>query len=258
MSAPSLEPSEVVLPVTFGRRLHFVWLALMVAIFTFISVTGVMIHRIFQPSLYTFFIWSRFWARAILKTTGIRVVAEHVPDLPKNESYIFIGNHQNALDVLVASGYMPIPFGYLAKVELKSAPLIGLVLNAFCVFVDRTTARKALESLKEAAEIIRSGHSVLIFPEGQRAWSNQLGTFLRGAYDLAVTAGVPLVPFTLKDNYLVVDERRYVSRPGTVHLAFHPILPVAGCTKKDIPDLLAASESVIRGADLLPDAGAIT
>jgi 1-acyl-sn-glycerol-3-phosphate acyltransferase len=143
------------------------------------------------------------------------------------------------IDIIACAAAIPHDYGYAAKAELRSVPFIGSVLErCACVFVDRSNPRRAVQSIREAAALIRGGNSVLVYPEGERTYGPYLLPFMRGAFMLAVEAGVPLVPVVQLDNYAALDEKRRVARPGTVHVVIGEPIPTAGYTRKDIPELV--------------------
>lgn len=234
-----------VLPVRLIYRFWFVWMTIWASVCTIFFCTAVLIHNLFEPSLKTFHFWSKWWGRFILWGCGMHVKVKYHALLNQNQPYVFISNHQNLLDVLVDAGFIPNAFGFLAKIELQSAPFIGQVLKTFCVFVDRSTPRKAIESLQKGSEIVRNGHSVVVYPEGERTWSNEMVKWMRGAFDLAIGAGVPIVPLTLVNLYQHCDERRYLGKWGTLHLVIHEPISTADKTRKDIPKLMEDVESVV-------------
>lgn len=237
--------TEDVLKADLGTKLWFVWMVVWGSLCLAFFSTGVMIHHIFEPTLEVFHRWSGAWARTTLRGFGMQVrVTQHAPLDPK-QPYIFVSNHQNSLDILVEAGFVPVPFGFLAKTELRSVPFLGQVLKTFCVFVDRSTPRKALESLKQGGEIIQAGHSILVYPEGERTWSNEMVEWMRGAFDLAINAGVPIVPVTLVDNYRLLDERCYIGTVGCLHCIIHPPFSLEGKSRKDIPQIMEQVKAIV-------------
>jgi 1-acyl-sn-glycerol-3-phosphate acyltransferase len=159
---------------------------------------------------------------------------------------VLLANHQNGMDIPAVAAVLPIDFGFVAKAGLENSPLLGPALrNSPSVFVDRRDPRRSLESLKRAAGQVRDGNSVLVFPEGKRSYSGHLGTFMKGAFVLAVEAGVPLVPISIVDSAARYDESRWASRPGVIHLVVGKPIPLSGMTRKDIPDLMRQAREAI-------------
>ena len=236
--------------VSFWTRLIFVWAIAWAAFVTVPCTAAILLHNAFRPTARTFKRWAGLWAQLILIGAGVKVRSTARSALPPEQPVVFVANHQNELDIVTLLVGIDHPFGFMAKAELRRVPFLGSVLKrTACLFVDRSDPRRAVESIREAAERIRAGHSVLIFCEGERSFSPALLPFHRGAFLLAVEAGVPLVPVTVIDNYRVLDERRAVGRVGTVHMTVGAPIPVAGRTRADVPALMEEVRAVMR-ADL--------
>lgn len=222
-----------------GTRLHFVWSVLWAAFWTVIFAPIAIVHAALQPGARTLQRWIQPWARAILWGMGIRLHVEAHTSLDPSQPVVFIANHQNALDILTTAVGIPTPFGFTAKAELRRMPFIGSVLaHTACVFVDRSTPRRAVQTVAEAGRQIRAGNAVLVFAEGRRTWTNELAPFLRGAFLLAIEAAVPLVPVVLDGDVGVLDERVWASRPGHVRLVVGSPIATTACSRKDVPALM--------------------
>ena len=224
---------------TLGARLGFAWGAVWVLVWTMIFSPCVVIHSALVPGAKTFKLWAGLWGRIILFGMGVRWRAEDRARLTPGQPVVFAVNHQNSIDILVASAAIPYPFGFAAKAGLRKLPFIGWVLGrTACIFVDRSTPRRAAESLVEAAERIRHGDAVLLYPEGGRSFSSTLDPFQRGAFVLAVKAGVPLVPVALVGDHALLDERRGLFRPGRVRVVIGEPIMMEGRRAADVPALM--------------------
>lgn len=244
-AAPKLEGDAP--RVSFWTRLIFFWALAWAAVVTVPCTAAILIHNAFRPTARTFKRWAGLWAHLILIGAGVKVDSRVRAELDPDHPVVFVANHQNELDIVTLLVGIPHPFGFMAKAELRRVPFLGSVLKrTACLFVDRSDPRRAVQSIREAAETIRAGHSVLIFCEGGRSFSRRLLPFHRGAFLLAVEAGVPLVPVTVLDNYRVLDERRAVGRVGTVHMVVGEPISVADKTRADIPALMDSVQSVMQ------------
>lgn len=246
-SSPSLPPAHAgALPLhrvapqkTLGTVLWFGWTAVWLAFWTILLSPGVVLHSMVQPTTRTFKRWMAVWSRLVLFSCGIRLQTDIAMPLDPEQPVVLVANHQNALDIVTTAAGVPYPFGFTAKEALRKVPFVGWVLrHTACVFVDRSTPRKALQSLTEAGEEIRKGHSVLVFCEGVRTWRTTLAPFLRGAFLLAVEAGVPVVPVVVDGNAGLYDERRGVARPGVTRLAVGTPISTEGLGRDDVPALM--------------------
>jgi 1-acyl-sn-glycerol-3-phosphate acyltransferase len=207
-----------------------------------------------RPGAATLQRWMQPWARLILWGIGVRLTTELCGRLDPDAPVVFVANHQNALDILTTAVGIPTPFGFTAKAELRRMPFVGAVLaHTACVFVDRSTPRRAIQTVAEAGATIREGNSVLVFAEGRRTWEPALAPFLRGAFMLAVEAGVPLVPVAIHGDSGLLDERVGASRPGTVRLVIGTPISTGGCSRKDVPALMETVRSWMEAQLLLPE-----
>jgi 1-acyl-sn-glycerol-3-phosphate acyltransferase len=171
---------------------------------------------------------ARSWARIILRALGVRVEvggSENVPPGPA----VYAANHGSALDIPILFGYLPVDFRIIHKRSLYLIPILGWALYlGGHIGIDRANAFRARRSLGAAAERIRGGTSVAVFPEGTRSPDARVRPFKRGSFVLAAEAGVPVVPVSLLGVKAVVPQGIRTLRPGTVHLRVHPAIPQAG------------------------------
>lgn len=202
------------------------------------AVAQLVSHQ-FDPSARNFKRCSGLWARVILRLSGIRVDVHDRARLDPEQPYVFVSNHQNLLDILALSAALPYPFGFVAKEELARVPFLGFAIrNSASVFIDRSDPRSAVNSLKKAGERIRSGNSVLLFAEGTRSFSDRLQPLKKGAFAVAVEAGVAMVPVVIRDAYRLMNEQQRLMKAGTIHITLGEPIPLNGKTRRDIPKLM--------------------
>jgi 1-acyl-sn-glycerol-3-phosphate acyltransferase len=158
---------------------------------------------------------------------------------------VLASNHQSLVDTPIVFAYLPLSFRILYKKSLNRIPFLGwhLFLSGH-IGVERENPSKARKSLDDAAERIRSGTSVVVFPEGTRSFDGAMRSFRKGSFRLAVKAGIPVVPLTIDGSHLVMRRGRVTVYPGRVTLTIGSPLPVDGLTDADAR---ALSEKV-RGA----------
>ena len=232
-------------PPTAAGRAWFGWLLACTAFFSAALSPGLVLQSAARPTAATFRAWMRPWARAIFQCTGIRLrVIERVA-LPAGP-VVLVANHQNALDIPATAAGVSRPFLYVARHELRSWPIVGWVLEkSACIFIRRDNPREALKSLAAAADRVRGGESVLLFPEGGRSHGHGLAPFMRGPFLLAIEAGVPVVPVALVGHTGVVDETTKAARPGEIHLVLGEPIPTAGLRRRDASALGARVRSAL-------------
>lgn len=238
--AASTEPAKVS-PIrsTLGTKLLFVWFGVVASLWTVPMAIAQVVSHQFDPSARNFKRMARLWGVVILRLCGIRVRVYDRAALQTNAPLVFVSNHQNLLDILALSAALPYPFGFLAKEELARVPFLGLAIrNSASVFIDKRDARRAMTSLKAAGERIRGGNSVLVFAEGTRSYGSSLQPLKKGAFAVAVEAGVQMVPVTILDAYRLMNEKKRLMRPGTIRIVIGEPIDLAGHTRRDIPRLM--------------------
>ena len=163
---------------------------------------------------------ARIWGRFFLWLSGSKVEVIYKDreafDAIKDQPVVLVANHQSNMDIPLVLGYFPIPVGFVAKKEMKTWPIMGLWMKKIgCVFLDRKNPREGIKSIKEAAENIRKGYSVVIFPEGTRSADGEIGEFKKGSFKLAIDTNVNIIPITIEGT---ID----VHRKGTFMVNKNP------------------------------------
>jgi 1-acyl-sn-glycerol-3-phosphate acyltransferase len=120
-------------------------------------------------------------------------------------------------------------------------------LRAFPVQIDSSDSRAA----REAIRILQSGEAVMIFPEGGRSLDGGVGRFKPGAFRLAVSLGVPVLPVTIAGGHQAWPPGRSLPRPGTITITYHPLAyPDAGHDAREAARDLAERTRAIIAASL--------
>lgn len=154
--------------------------------------TGPQIERVIDA-------WSRAWLRA----AGVELNVLGAERVDPSRSYIVVANHSSALDIMACFLGVPLPIRFLAKKELFQIPLVSPAMRAIgIVEVDRQARVAVREQInQQAKELVASGRSVIIFPEGTRSRDGALGPFKKGAFTIAVRSGLPVLPVTIHGGY---------------------------------------------------------
>jgi len=193
-----------------------------------VALTGVAIllaAPFFGPTR-SFFGIGKLWARQALWFCGASWRSEgwdKVPEAIRNGSRpaIFMSNHESYLDPPLLMGAIPVPAVYVAKKGVKWTPFVGWAAWAGgMIFIDRGNNKKAALSMARAAEEIRRGKNVVIFPEGTRTKNGRMGVFKKGGFRLASEAGVPIVPMATVGGWEVLPRGALRPRPGRIHVIF--------------------------------------
>jgi 1-acyl-sn-glycerol-3-phosphate acyltransferase len=160
-----------------------IYLSIIALIVSLFDRKGERVHRV-----------GRFWTTMHLKVSGITVLIDGLDNIQK-PPYIFMCNHQSALDIYSLQSFLPLSFKWIAKRQLFFVPFVGWAMKAAkYISLDRENPREALKAIEDAARKIREGMNIVIFPEGTRSMDGALLPFKKGGFSLALRAGVPIVP----------------------------------------------------------------
>ncbi len=162
----------------------------------------------------------RTWARLCMRMAGITYEVTGLENVPLNQTVVFCANHASQVDILVLYCMLPVSIRFLAKKELFSVPFFGVVMRvAGHIPIDRSGGRAAVKSLNDAAEKIRSGASVVIFPEGTRSRDGRLQPFKTGGIQVAIRSKCPIVPVAILGSYEILPRSTIWIRPGHIKVA---------------------------------------
>ena len=124
---------------------------------------------------------ARTWSWLILATTGVRVRTSGVDRVPPYGSYVFASNHQSIYDIPILFTNMPFQLRIIAKASLGAFPVLGWHLRyTGHLLVDRT--RAGVATLRQVAQLIQHGHSLIVFPEGTRSVDGRVSRFKGGLF----------------------------------------------------------------------------
>ncbi len=214
------------------------FLLLFVPFTLFVIVTGVPITFL-DPTGKFLHAYGKIWGRVALRIAGTTVEVHGAEKIPGDTPLIFMGNHQSNFDILTLYAGLPHHFSWIAKQELFRIPLFGYAMKrAGYLPLDRSDGRRALKTMEFAAQKIRNGVSVIIFPEGTRSMDGKLIPFKRGGFLLAARAGVPIVPFTINGSATVNPPKQLKISPGKITLRFGDPISTEGATGKRRDDLI--------------------
>ncbi len=191
------------------------------------------------------------WIRWIFSTCGIRVETHGLEHVDSSGSYVVMCNHQSVIDIGALVVSLPVTWRFVAKRELTRVPFFGWALRlSDHIIIDRGDRERAVESLRQAAERIRAGISVVIFPEGTRSEDGELRSFKSGGFHLALEAGVPILPVTVSGSQQITPKGSLRVESGLVATRFGPPIPTEGLTTADRAALKdRVREAILAGFD---------
>ncbi len=199
------------------------------------DATGRMQHRV-----------AVLWARIVLRVCMVRVEVSGLENLDPGRSYVFCCNHFSLIDTPVLFANMPREFRVLARHNLWRIPFLGWHLNrAGHIPVRRESPRAAARNLGEAAEKLREGDSILMFPEGGRTRQPVMRKFKPGAAYIAIKAQVPIVPMGLVGTRKILPPASSHLHPGIAEVRVGKPIPTRGLSSRDANQLITEVQEKI-------------
>lgn len=189
-----------------------------------------------------------FWSRSVLWLLLVPIKVTGRENVDSQKSYVFVANHQSFLDVFAVYGWLPNNFKWLMKKELRKIPFVGTACAvAGHIFVDRSNPRAAMESLTYIKAQLHDGMSTVIFPEGTRTKTGEMGRFKAGAFKIAMDMGLPVVPITLNGFYKSMPSGQFFVNPRS-RVSLHIGKPIDISQFTDINEaMVAVREKVAEG-----------
>jgi len=166
--------------------------------------------------------------RCITALAGTKVIVKGRENIPTDTAVLYVGNHRSYFDIVLTCSLFPRVTGYVAKIEMKKAPILSLWMkNIHCLFLDRKNIKEGLKTILAGVEEVKNGYSLCIFPEGTRNKIND--TFLpfkEGSLKIAEKGKVPIVPLTLVNTAQVFEDHLPRIKKTTVVIDFgEPVYP---------------------------------
>jgi 1-acyl-sn-glycerol-3-phosphate acyltransferase len=180
-------------------------------------------------------VWiGRTWISWIFRTCGVRVIVEGLDHVDRTQPYVFMSNHQSVLDIGALVLTLPVNWRFVAKRELTWVPFFGWALGlSDQIVIDRGNRTSAVRSLQRAAERVRGGISVIVFPEGTRSPTGRMREFKSGGFHLAIEAQVPILPATVSGSFHLIPKRSLKVQSGTIKVSYGRPIPTRGLGVED-------------------------
>lgn len=225
-----------------SQTLKFCVKILIIGVYSLIVPTCCSVVALFNPGSSKNLFLAQFFNR-LLRTEqmlGIRVErTDWFHLLEARRPFVVVSNHQSMLDVHVMVQYSPNGTAPIAKKSLLYVPIFGIV-SCLCgaVFINRSKGQATIDAMRKVGvEMKRKDTSLWIFPEGTRNNLDRVGDFKKGAFHLAIQAGVPVVPVVVYNTRNVIDTENYMFNGGVIRVKALPSIDTDGMTSNDVDDL---------------------
>ena len=159
------------------------------------------------------------WGKVIIRSLLLPVKVEGREHLEKDQSYVFVANHQGSFDIFLIYGFLNRNFKWMMKQALRKVPFLGFACErSHQIFVDKRGPSKIRKTYDDARQILKQGYSVTVFPEGARTFTGHMAQFRKGAFALADELQLPVVPLTINGSFDVLPRMK-----GFNFISWHPL-----------------------------------
>ena len=190
------------------------------------------------------------WGRLICWMTPVWVTVEGAENADPGRTYVVACNHQSQYDIFLVYGWLKLDLKWVLKAELRKAPGVGIGCEkAGHIFVERGNPEQTRKSISDALERVGDGVGVLFFVEGTRSKDGKLRPFKKGAFRVATSQNLPVLPVTIIGTRDIQKPKSMMIFPGKVRMVIHPVIEVDGGEDAvDIRELMTKTRAAIASA----------
>ncbi len=197
---------------------YIIYLALYSIIFIMCMIVYIFFYK--KVSLRFIHSFPKGTMRDICFFLRIKVKVFGKENIPKDNKFAIVANHQSMADILVIMNEIDAPIAFVAKKELSKIPILSFFMKRVgCEFIDRNDIKQSLRAINNATSKVAAGNPMLIFPEGTRAKDGVIKNFKAGSLRVATKAEAPILPVSIKDTYKV--RKKFPFKRSKVKLTIH-------------------------------------
>ena len=238
--------------IAFWLYQIYAWLVFIPLGLLLTLITGwvtVLVAMIWSPRVASRYIAAN-WGRLICWMTPVWVTVEGAENADPGRTYVVACNHQSQYDIFLVYGWLKLDLKWVLKAELRKVPGVGIGCEkAGHIFVDRGNPDKARNSISDALERVGDGVGVLFFVEGTRSQDGKLRPFKKGAFRVATSQKLPILPVTIIGTRDIQKPKSMMIFPGKVRMVIHPVIEVGdGEHAGDIRELMTQTRAAIVSA----------
>lgn len=187
------------------------------------------------------------WAKFVVHSAKLNITVEGLDKVPTDRPILFTPNHQSYADIpVLLYALSDFYFGFMMKISLAGVPFIGSISKMLkSVPVNQENPREAVKAIHKTIENIESGHSMLIFPEGKRGYSNTPDEFKNGAFKIVQKTNVTVVPVYIRNVFKVLEGSDGVVTPTDIKVTILDPIETKDMTRADVKDLHDRVHNVI-------------
>ena len=210
-------------------------------IYTFVSAAIVIVYGAFRPASPVHDAIVKRWSYVFLKIPPVRFTVEGSHNVDPAQRYVVVSNHLSMFDIPMLFYTLPLHGRFLSKKEVFRVPLVGRAMRTIGIIeIDRSSGQSSRQAINEGVRIAAErGYSLIIFPEGTRSRDGDLLRFKKGAFRIAIDAGLPILPVVLEGTDRVSKPGSKLFYPGEASVTILEPISTTDMTNKDNLNVLA-------------------
>ncbi|MBI3855844.1 MAG: 1-acyl-sn-glycerol-3-phosphate acyltransferase [Planctomycetes bacterium] len=190
---------------------------------------------------------ARWWCRLTVWSIFTRIRVLGAENVRPGEAYVYMANHASLLDTPALFSSLPHQFRIMAKRGLFWIPFMGWHLWTAGHFpIDRGDGRRTAMSLRRVIEGVKAGRSLAVFPEGTRTPDGRLQELKAGAFKIALRAGVPIVPISIRGSFKLLPKKSLAPRPGRIDVVIGAPIDTRPYAEDRLADLIERTRGAIQ------------
>lgn len=210
----------------------------------FIIQTASFLAPFSRPRTEPYQAGGRLWGKFVLLITGARVNVSGLENIPHEGALVFASNHQSAADAILTLACIPVNLRYLVQKRFFKLPVYGWSWRkGGYIQISRESPLEFYSIFKKIVEDLKAGQSYIIFPEGFRTYTGELGKFNYPTLLPALEAGVPVVPVAISGSFRAMPRGSLIIRPHPVKFSFGKAVYIR--SKEEYPQKLEEIRNTI-------------
>ncbi|OON91832.1 MAG: hypothetical protein ATN34_04515 [Epulopiscium sp. Nele67-Bin002] len=178
------------------------------------------------------------FSKGMVKYSGSKLEVRGIENLPTTSGILYMANHKGMFDPMVVASIIDDPCIFIGKEEIQKMPIIRDWFEAIgSIYLARDDARQSLEVIKKGTQLLKDGQSVVIYPEGTRSKTGDVGEFKAGSFKLAFNSGATIVPMAIKNTEKILESNGLKIKGQTVYVNIGKPIGVVGMSREQQKEL---------------------
>ena len=214
----------------------WLWVCVLTGLILFFPITIIVIR---SPKTYwVFHLFCKYWCRLVLFLNGFWYHLTLESNIDSNSAYIICPNHTSKFDIILLFAIFPTQFVFMGKKNVSNIPFFEWFYNKTMITFERGSVSSAVRAYRKADKLLKQKTSIVVFPEGRVPDSEiLLDDFKLGAFKLAISNKVPVIPLTFVDNKRKYPEDNLKLSLGILRVFIHRPITTLDIIMKNCNDL---------------------